>query len=168
MKQIPLTKNKFAIIDDEDFENLSKYKWYANKHGRSYYVIRNKPIGNGKQKTEYIHNYILNCPDGFEIDHKDGNGLNNQKSNLRISTHNQNIMNMKPHLNKLVEFKGVDLYKKNNKYRVRITINGKTIALGYFKDKIKAAETYDEKALELFGEFAHLNFPERKQLCQNL
>ena len=89
---------------------------------------------------------------------KDGDGLNNQKANLRICTRSQNKMNGKSYKNSSSKYKGIWWVKKNKKWRVRIRLNNKTIHLGYFKDETEAAKAYDSKAKELFGEFARLNF----------
>lgn len=107
----------------------------------------------------YMHRFITNCPFGMEIDHRDGNKLNNQKCNLRICTPTQNKRNIKKQSNNKAGYKGVSYF--GNKYiRATISINRKQIHLGFFPDLITAAKAYDKKAKELFGEFAYLNFPE--------
>ena len=102
-----------------------------------------------------MHIFIL----GFKgIDHIDGNGLNNQRNNLRKATHQENMMNRQSNKNSSSQFKGVHWYERTNKWQARITFNQKRISLGYFTSEIDAAKTYNKKALELFGEFAKLNF----------
>ena len=92
MKKIALTKNRFSLVDDEDFEYLSKFKWHAvNNHGK-YYARTAKKV-NGKVKCTFMHRLLIDCPPGLEIDHTDRNPLNNQKSNLRVVTHQENVLN---------------------------------------------------------------------------
>jgi hypothetical protein len=109
-------------------------------------------------KTIFLSRYILDYSGVGEIDHIDGNPLNNQKENLRICTHQENTFNTKSRDGTSM-FKGV--YKQNHKWRAQITFNHKHIHLGYHKTEHLAAVHYDVAALYLFGEFAYLNFPER-------
>jgi len=151
MKKIPLTQGKFALVDDEDFEYLSQWKWCANKSHNTFYVITNI-YKNGKWTIDMMHRLLL---DGKQIDHKDGNGLNNQKKNLRACTHQQNQANRRP-------TKGTSKYKgvccRNKKWQSYIRIDGKRIHLGYFDSEIDAAMSYDRAALQYFGDFARTNF----------
>lgn len=159
MKEIKLTQNKFAIIDDEDFDRISKFKWSAHNRGRTFYAITNILI-NGRYKTQGMHRLIIeDNPLKSDIDHIDGNGLNNQKSNLRICTNRQNQMNTKPRKNCTSHYKGVSLHKTTNKWRSRITVEGKLIYFGLFDNEEYAARVYDDAAMKYFGEFARLNFP---------
>ena len=103
-----------------------------------------------------MHRLIMDAQERQEIDHADGNGLNNQKDNLRFCTHSQNHMNRKPTKGSS-KYKGVSWHKAAKKWNARITLNKKTVSIGYFDSEIIAAKAYDEKAIELFGEFAKLN-----------
>lgn len=158
MKEIPLTQNKVALVDDEDFESLSAYIWHAHKAPKSptYYAARNDGSG-----FFYMHREIMNAAPGVKVDHKNGNGLDNQKSNLRFCTHHQNMMNRAAHstANKTSRFKGVYRIKSRPGWFAAIKFNRKTVNLGYFKTEEDAARSYDAKARELFGEFARPNFP---------
>lgn len=158
MKTIPLTQGKFAIVDDEDYEWLNQWKWCADKIGKTYYAVRTINHKLGKQMI-LMHRQILRLTkgDGKLTDHRNHNGLNNRKCNLRICTHNQNHQNRrKPRT--LNRYKGVSWHKPSKRWCAHIIHNKKYIHLGYFDNEIKAAKTYDKKAKELFGEFACLNF----------
>jgi hypothetical protein len=159
-KEIPLTQGQVAIVDDEDFLVLSQHKWHArwSKSTRSFYAVRNAEI-NGKRKTILMHRVILGAPTGTEVDHrKTGDTLNNQQSNLRIATGQQNRRNTKRRRNRTIKFKGVSKASKTT-YAARIRVNGKNILLGCDPAPEKCARLYDLAALEHFGEFALLNFP---------
>ena len=162
MKLIELTKNQFAIVDDVDYETLSKHKWHAKKTRHGYCAARNAAIAPGQRKTEYMHIVIAErCGLNTDmiIDHIDGDSLNNQRNNLRPATNKENCCN-RPLKNKnnTAGLKGVTFAKKYNKWQAQIRHNGRRIWLGYFDDVNAAARAYDEKAIELFGEFANPNF----------
>jgi len=164
MKKIKLTQNQYTFIDDEDFDNLNQYKWFAHycKSVENYYAERHN---NRKEKRPLIlmHRIILNAPSNMEVDHINHNTLDNRKENLRICTKSQNHMNQKHRKNAISRYKGVNLAKKEYKNKVyqywaaHIRINGKLVFLGHFKSEIQAAKAYDKAAKELFGEFALLN-----------
>lgn len=94
MKEIPLTQGKVALVDDEDFELLNQLNWYAykNKTG-NYYAVRNYSAEKGKRKIILMHREIMDAPKGIQVDHRNGDGLYNQKENLRLATHQQNSFN---------------------------------------------------------------------------
>jgi len=159
MKEIKLTQGKVALVDDEDFDRvMNAGKWYVLKSNITYYAVKNTPRINGKQKKISLHTFILGTPeDGYEIDHKDNNGLNCIKDNLRFVTHQQNIMNKSKTKNCTSIYKGVYYYKRDNTWRAHININEKHFYLGAYEDEKLAACAYNAKALELFGEYASLN-----------
>jgi hypothetical protein len=162
MKQIPLSQGKFAIVDDEDFEMLSTHKWHAAKHKNKnvFYARTNIITPEGKKTTCSMHRIILMInTDTSVCDHKDGNGLNNCKSNLRTCNLFQNARNRCKHKNGISTFKGVYLDKRHGRYQSSIRVNGKNISQGYFKDQESAAIAYDNAAKKYFGDFARLNFP---------
>ncbi len=166
MKRIPLTQGKFALVDDVDFEKLSKYKWHAAKHRNTYYARRkcksmNYPVRMHREIMGLIYK------DGKQTDHRDGNGLNNQKYNLRICSNAENARNAVKQANNTSGYKGVTWNKPSKKWMAQIESGGKDYNLGRFIDKTEAAKAYDAKAKELFGEFAWLNFPEPEAICQN-
>ena len=153
-KMIELTWGKYAIVDAEDCDLLSSYKWCAVKKDQTWYAYTLTIEG----KRLPMHRLIMDEPKGLFVDHRDHNGLNNRKSNLRLCTQSQNNMNIRP-IGKTSRYKGVCWHKRRNKFIARIQIDGKRIHIGCFDDEIDAAKAYDKKAKELFGEFAYLNFP---------
>jgi hypothetical protein len=154
--EVLLTKGAVAIINDEDYEIVSKYKWCVTKHGNSFCAQTNVRI-DGKRKTLRMHQLIMEAKGGQFVDHINGNGLDNRRENLRFCTNAQNQMNQRTTKN-ISGYKGVFWYPRYNKWISKICYNKKEYFLGYFTDKIEAAKAYDAKAEELFGEFACLNF----------
>lgn len=158
MKTIPLTRGQFAIVDDEDYKRLSKYKWYANKDKCGGWHAQRQYRQNGKVFCVLMHREIMNAPSGKNVDHIDHNRLNNRKDNLRCCTQAQNLWNQKP--NKARKYKGI--YRTSNgKWRVTIWANGIAYQLGCFAHEAAAAREYDKIAKLIHGEFAYLNFPEK-------
>ena len=153
MREIRLTQGRVALVDDEDFEILSHHKWYAAKGGNTFYATRNITV-DGKRKTIRMQWEVMG---GKSIDHIDGDGLNNTRSNLRFCTQGENTMNRRKQENASSIYKGVSYYKPYKNWKARIIINRKEIHLGYFDTEIEAAKAYNAKAVELFLEFANLN-----------
>lgn len=153
MKEIQLSQGKFALVDDEDFDYLNQFKWCTTKYGNTFYAIRNIKV-DGKYKKKFMHGVVMN---GKGIDHRDMNGLNNQKSNLRFCTKSENAMNMRKMENASSIYKGVHFFRQTGKWQSYITINRKRIHLGYFYSEVEAAKAYNTKAISLFCEFANLN-----------
>ena len=159
---IALANNRgFAIIDAEDYELISKHSWYALICKDTSYAYT-KLWRNGKDISLAMHRLIMNCPTGQYIDHRDRNGLNNCKSNLRICSHRQNCMNQKPTIG-TSKHKGVSWSKDRNRWLAKIDPDGKQKFLGRFVNEIDAAMAYNEAAKKYFGEFAYLNeIPEER------
>ena len=153
MKEIKLTQGQVALVDDDNFEVLNQFKWCAQKHRNTYYAIRTILV-NDKNKTIRMHNVIMG---GKGVDHINRNGLNDQRSNLRFCTNSQNHMNRRKRKNTSSIYKGVSFHKRTGKWMASIGINDKKIHLGYFDIEVEAAKSYNNKAIELFGEFANLN-----------
>lgn len=153
MKKIPLTRGMFAIVDDEDFEELSKFNWCAFRGRYTFYAMRKVPV-NGKEKVLQLHRAILKPLDSQQVDHRDGNGLNNVRSNLRLATHSQNKMNSKRYKNNKSGFKGVFWDRRDKKWRAEIRFNGNCKPLGYFSNPEDAYAAYCAAATELHGSFA--------------
>ncbi len=161
MRKIELTQGQFAVIDDDDYDRISSHKWYAKKNNVKckvvYYAATNITIL-GKRTTIRMHQFILgSSPNGKEIDHADGNTLNNQKHNLRFCTRTQNLYNAIGSPYSATKHKGITFNNKSNMYRVRISINGKSTHIGCFKKIEDAICVYNNAALKYHGEFARLN-----------
>lgn len=165
MKEIPLSKtgkNKgkyVALVDDDTYEYLSQWNWYVHIVKRERYAARQMPRKSNRRKKIYMHHLV--CEPRPTVDHIDGNGLNNQRGNLRPATHLQNHMNQRKELKNTTGFKNVVKVNEINQYKVVLCKNYKRIYLGCFKSKIDAAVCADLWAKDLFGEFANLNFKER-------
>lgn len=161
MKCIKLTQGKYALVDDEDYEQVNKRKWYVSYDNKKWYARRNITDPSTKKRIRIrMHREIMDCPKGLDVDHVNHNGLDNRKCNLRICTHSQNLFNQLPRrTNTTSKYKGVYWNKKDRRWRASIGIDGKQIYIGNFSTEIKAAEAYGKKAKELFGEFAYLNLP---------
>jgi len=161
MKQIELTRGQFAIVDDEDYDFLMQWKWYAVKGSNTYYASTiTSQKGGAKSERLQMARVILGLQKGDKMvaDHIDHNGLNNQRSNLRAATVAQNSSNLTSHQDSTSKYLGVCWLKTRNVWGAFITNkNGKLINLGHFDQEIDAAEAYNEVALKLHGEFANLN-----------
>jgi len=158
MKNIIFSNGKQALIDDKNFEKINQYKWtYFKAESGKEYARREKKI-NGERIIYLMHRVILNAPSNKEIDHINGNGLDNRESNLRVCSHLENMRNRKLHKNNTSGFKGVSLYRRNRKWRSEINVNKKTIVLGSFNSVIDAAKAYDAAAKIYFNRFAKYNF----------
>jgi len=158
MKEIQLTKGYVALVDDEDYEWLMQFKWYASvsKLGRVC-ATRNSPRGKGKRKTLFMHREIMKPPVGMVVDHKDGNALDNRRHNLRVCTTAQNNFNQGKSKKNTTGFCGV--YRNRKGFQALIGVNGRYISLGIHSDPEDAARAYDAGAIKYHGEFAKLNFP---------
>lgn len=163
-KLIPLTQGKVAIVDAADYERVSKYKWYAKKGWRTYYAVRGVRVyKNGKYvrvRQIPMHRWLMKAPAEKLVDHRNHNGLNNRRGNLRPATPRENAQNRQAKITSRSGLKGVYRRKGSDVFEAAINHKGKRIYLGRFKRKEDAARAYDKKARELFGEFAFLNFPE--------
>jgi hypothetical protein len=153
-KLIPLTQDKFAVVDPQDYPHLSRYKWTAAKSPNTFYAVRSD-----RDKQIRMHRQITGAPPNLVCDHIDHNGLNNRKSNLRLCTRSQNARNQRPQTGRSSKYKGVSWHKLDKRWHARAHSNQITHHLGSFKNELDAAKAYDEKAKELFGKFAYLNFP---------
>ena len=153
-KHIPLTKDKQALVDDDDYPDLSAMKWRYN-HG---YAVRTVRLA-ARRYALYMHRYLLDAPPEFEVDHIDGDRLNNQRSNLRLATRRQNQLNKGPYPNSVSGFKGVTM-TPSGKYQAYIELDGHRITLGAYEDVTQAVLLRDAAARQCYGEFAQLNCPE--------
>lgn len=149
MAFITLTQNKIAIVDDEDYEKVSQYKWHYSTKTRSVKGYAQRKIKNG---DTYMHRFIMNCPKDKVVDHKDGDTLNNKKDNLRICSQSKNMMNKTIMSNNKSGYKGVHFHKLLGRWVAQIKVNDKVIHLGVFDtpeeafiERNRAAEKYHEE-----------------------
>lgn len=166
MKLIPISQkpnckykslNLFAMVDDSDYEWLNKLKWYVIHGKRTYYATRSNDISKSPRNIS-MHRTILGVTNPKElVDHIDGNGLNNQRSNLRKCNFYQNSANRKRHNGSSSQYKGVTWNRFKNRWMASIASNHKQKFLGYYNDEINAAVAYNEAAMKLHGDFAKLN-----------
>lgn len=157
MKIIPLTQGYEAIVDDEAFETLSRFKWCANKVGRRVYARRTVRGPDGKVTRQYLHKVLL--PFASYVDHKDGNSLNDRLENLRSASVVQNNRGFKTkRLLALSKYRGVSWDSARGKWVAQIHVNKKRLWLGRFEYEVEAAKAYDVAAIKYFGEFASPNF----------
>lgn len=167
MKQIELTQGKFALVDDQDFEELNKFKWHLDKHGRNEYAKRWDYLGfiDGKktQKGVKMHQHLMKKNRGYigHTDHIDGNGLNNQMYNLRPTNKSLNSANSVAKGSKYTIYKGISWHKRQEKWNVRIRIMGESYYFGCFESDVEAAKIYDCAARRIYGKNARLNFPKK-------
>jgi hypothetical protein len=160
MKEFPLGNGLVALVDDEDWEMLIQHRWYAKRSKRktvdhAWYAVTNLVLPDGCSTQVSMHQLIMNTPAGMEVDHKDHNGLNNQKANLRVCTPGENRRNRRLRDSKYP--RGVFLVK-GGKYGAQLSVNGKKFYNGLNHQTIDgAAQAYNELAIKHHGAFAFLN-----------
>lgn len=156
MKTIKLTQEKVTLVDEDDYERVSKYKWCASNSGNgTYYGYRKDTNG----KTVLMHRFIMNVTDAdILVDHENHDTLDNQKLNLRVCTKTNNNRNKSPHSNSTSKYLGVSWDKSRNKWKSNIYVNKRLLFLGRFNSEEDAAKAYDVVAIREFKQYANLNF----------
>jgi hypothetical protein len=155
-RKIELTQGQYAIVDPEDFETLNQIKWYAKKDEYNFYAEHKDA-----RKTISMHRMIMKPEGNLVVHHKNHNGLDNRKTNLKVVTRAENNLSNRQGFNRgKSRYKGVRWHKVHQKFYAVLIHKGRRIFLGYFDDEIEAAKVYDEAAREYRGEFAMLNFGE--------
>lgn len=151
----------FAQVDDEDFDELNKHKWFVAKLRGIYYVGRQTHGSHKTRKFIFLHRYLMKCVrgDGKLIDHKDKDGLNNQKENLRLASYSENAINCKSlkHSESYSKYRGVTWCVADKRWSAALRKDGKAYHLGLFSTEERAALAYNEFAKKIQGEFAQLN-----------
>jgi len=149
MKRIKLTQGKHALVDDEDYEELSKYKWHAVNTGNHLYARNSNGV--------YMHREVMNTPKGKYTDHINHDGLDNRKSNLRVCTNQQNCWNKSLQSNNTTGHQGVYFDgrpKRQKRWYVRFKLNGKKLSLGYFKNIEEAIKKQEDFVNNLCKDFS--------------
>lgn len=152
MRQIELTQGKIALVDDEDAGRVSLYPWHAVKIREEFYAATTI-----SGRRMYLHRFITEAPRGFDVDHVNHDGLDNRRKNLRVCTHQQNLVNQKKQSGRSSRYKGVTWDKSRNRWRAQTKVLGRAVYLGYFRSEIQAAGAYDNFMRDLHGEYALLN-----------
>lgn len=162
MREIPLTRGLVALVDDEDFDRLSVFNWRARRVRSgavvNHYAIRTA-CGGRSGIDMHMQWDALRVPRATLIDHRNGDGLDNRRSNLRLATVTENNRNARKRARTTSVFKGVSWRRSRGLWRAQIQVAGRPRDLGCFAVEVDAAERYDAAARELFGEFAAVNFP---------
>jgi hypothetical protein len=154
MKEIKLTQNKVALVDDADFEYLNQWKWYATYKRNKWYARRTT---SNPRMTIHMHRVIMKTPSNLEVDHIDHDSLNNQKHNLRNCSNIQNQRNQRNQIGCSSKYKGVSFNRLTGKWEAYINVNCRRIYLGLHKTELEAAKKYNDNAILHFGEFANIN-----------
>lgn len=159
---IPLAPSGHAKVSPEDYAAVAGLRWIASRRGVSEDVYYAKVVthANGKVQNVYMHRFLLNPPEGGEVDHRNRDCLDNRRANLRHATREQNACNMPAKRNNRTGFKGIWFDAPRGKYRAEVQSEGRRIRLGQFATAEEAARAYDAAALRFHGEFAWLNFPD--------
>jgi len=150
VRLIPLMEGGYAYVDAADYEWLNQWRWHLSNG----YAVRFE----GRRKIA-MHRQIMQPPQGMVVDHIDGNQAHNCRQNLRVCTHAENIRNQRKRADSYSWYKGVFYDKRNHKWQAVCKYEGRPIWVGYFDSEAEAARAYDRKAVELWGEFARVNFP---------
>lgn len=152
--ELALQHGQTALVDDEDYEKVSVYKWSAIWHRNTKrYQVRGYVNG----RMTGIHRVIMDAPANLHVDHINGDPMDNRRCNLRLCNNQQNHQNMRKHRDGSSRYKGVSWLQSQRKWVAQIYVEGHNIVLGTFVDEKQAAQTYDEAAAKHFGEFAWLN-----------
>jgi hypothetical protein len=160
-RRIDLGEGEWTIVDVDIYYRFGNFKWCVRGNRNTFYAVRFVKIGPGRTKLVNLHRTILAAPAGLLVDHRNGDGLDNRRDNLRLATHFQNACNRHRNKSKTSSrFVGVSFKKRDNNWAARINYKRKTISLGRFNSELDAARAYDNAARKYHGEFARLNFPD--------
>lgn len=156
-REVPLTRGFVAIVDDEDFDRVSRFRWCLQQGAKSRTAYATRREAPNSPKI-WMHRWLLDAPDDVQVDHRNGNGLDNRRSNIRLCTPSQNATNrIRTFANKSSSFVGV--HRQRSRWVARIVVALKRVHLGVFASEIDAARCYDRAALVHHGDFAVTNFP---------
>lgn len=160
MKTIRLSQGLVAVVDDDDYDRVSRFKWSATRHGKVVYAQRKIKTPLGRSTSLLLHRFLMNVVNPkIYVDHRDHDGLNCKKSNLRLCVPGENDGNQMKKHGTSSRYKGVSWDSGRKTWRAQITIRGRVRFLGRYDSEEDAAIMYDAAARSAFGEFAHTNFP---------
>ena len=159
-RRLYLGEGYWTLLDVKDYYRLRIFKWILYGNGTNLYAIRLRFTEPNKTSTVYMHREIMNPPAGLVVDHRNCDGLDNRKDNLRFATHAQNTRNRRKKKNSSSRFLGVYFNKEKSTWDSQLRHSDKRIWVGRFDNEIDAAHAYDRAAIKHHGEFARLNFPE--------
>jgi hypothetical protein len=164
---VELTQGRQTIVSPEDFDLVAQHRWYGffNTTSKRWYAYADIKNADGKAERVYMHRLIMNAPRGLDVDHANGNSLDNRRSNLRLASRSQNQANRPAPRNNQTGFKGVQR-GRSGRYIARIQQCGKVKHIGTFTSKVEAAKAYDQHARVLYGVFAFTNFPTEQPQTQ--
>jgi len=164
-REVPLTQEKVAIVDDADFARVMEHRWCAMRNRSNWYAVRGGSTEDGKRRLLSLHRFLLEAGPDQEVDHRNGNGLDCRRTNLRLCTRGQNARNSRRPRDNTTGYKGVALIKKTGRYVAQISVERRHFYLGVFDSAEEAARSYDEAARRLHGEFARVNCPFEVKPC---
>jgi hypothetical protein len=150
--RLPLSQGQFAILDSADYDRAIRHCWHAFQIHRTWYAATSI-----SRKRVYLHRFVMQPEKGMEVDHINGDGLDNRRCNLRIVSHKQNLRNQRLHVGSTSGFKGVSWDKERRRWAAHIKYDGKKRFLGRFACREDAARAYNVRAAEVFGDQAALN-----------
>lgn len=165
MLEFPLTQGKVVLIDDQDRELLLPYKWYAAMFRKTWYAFASE-AGESRPRNLYMHRLIMGMPEGLEVGHVDGDGLNNRRDNLRLATHMQNLTNQRVNAANTSGYRGVTWNKRRMQWMAQTKHFGKHIHFGYHDNLVDAAVAYDKGMRAIHGPHCHSNFPEEVSVAE--
>jgi hypothetical protein len=163
-RRVYVSDGRYALVDQQDFYRVSKLDWIIKEDFDSVYAVRFFKETGRRSRLDSMHRFICKPAKGLFIDHKNCNGLDNRRDNLRPATQSQNTCNRPKRRNTTSRFIGVHLAKKEKRWAAQIKYKGGKKWLGYFDNEEDAARAFDRAARKYHGEFARLNFPQEEEL----
>lgn len=154
MRRIPLTQGRFALVDDADYPQLSKFNWCLSSSTQPAYALRGIGAGGRKKKMIYMHRVVAEAPTGMEVDHINGDTLDNRRSNVRVCSHAENCRNRKMSKANTSGLPGVSFHRATGKWQAQIKVNYRSISLGIFKTPNDAHTAFKRAAQKHFGKYA--------------